>query len=375
MTSGDRIVRKVAFGAAGALAAAAALFILLQTQRSGSSGYVPLPKLPSNGTIELRVAFIENPRLTTYSAAEWQQVLDTTRDLTQEHFGLDVAFTDPVPLSLEDVFDRLDNNLSDAHKDHIAGLDPDRIDWNRMTEAILPTLPTHDEGLSAAFETVKAHTGARYSEMTSVALETRRRQLALILADLLKEKLAAYRSGDSAKAIQESERPGRPGYNEWIYWDALPSLSLPYDIYLTNQPVISAEYSHYPIHAVISGGVTAGTTSGATQGQFGTAAWVTNFFDMASDPVYAAIRGGPETARTQAIRMTALTLTHEIGHVLFHFGHPWENPSCIMTPSRFESAEGAFRRIDANACQIGSSPDMTPGAARIPAPYFKEMDR
>jgi len=67
----------------------------------------------------------------------------------------------------------------------------------------------------------------------------------------------------------------------------------------------------------------------------------------------------------QIINYSAALLTHEMGHLLLHLGHPFGNKHCIMSPTQMLNYHDWYENLDAAQCAIGSSKEMTPGAAQI----------
>src|SRR5688572_26198585 len=68
-----------------------------------ASNVVPLPKL-LQGTIEMRVAYVINPRLPRMSDAQLQILLESTKTTAREHFGVELRFVPVREISIESVF-------------------------------------------------------------------------------------------------------------------------------------------------------------------------------------------------------------------------------------------------------------------------------
>ena len=62
---------------------------------------------------------------------------------------------------------------------------------------------------------------------------------------------------------------------------------------------------------------------------------------------------------------SAALLTHEIGHLLLHLGHPFGQQHCIMSPTVMLNYRDWYDRLDAERCTVGSNRDMMPGAVNI----------
>ena len=151
--------------------------------------------------------------------------------------------------------------------------------------------------------------------------------------------------------------------NEWVVWDLLGYGNMPYDLVVTNQPIISAEYEDVALNAPLRGGVSAGSTGYAKSGRYGTYSVISTFPFSEYDKLP---KGTSDiSSRPQAVDLAGKYTAHEIGHMLFLLAHPFGNPACVMRPEPlFHFADWA-RNLDADKCRISSSPAMTPGAAKI----------
>jgi hypothetical protein len=67
----------------------------------------------------------------------------------------------------------------------------------------------------------------------------------------------------------------------------------------------------------------------------------------------------------QIINYSAALLTHELGHMLLHLGHPFGETGCIMSPTVMLDYRRWYDAFDPAACDVGSSRSMTPGVAAI----------
>ena len=67
----------------------------------------------------------------------------------------------------------------------------------------------------------------------------------------------------------------------------------------------------------------------------------------------------------EAARFAGAYLTHEVGHLLFHFGHPFGRTRCVMNPSTLLIFRGWYDATYAGNCAFESHPQMTPGAFRF----------
>ena len=154
-------------------------------------------------------------------------------------------------------------------------------------------------------------------------------------------------------------------YNEWTFWDTLAHGALPYDIVITNQLVASAEYYGMDVHSALRGGITVGTTSYSRDGPFHTYAFLSTFpFSNDYVPI-VQLRGGARYGEEQAARLAGAYLAHEIGHVLLHLGHPFNQSACVMNPAQLLDFQSWYDNLDSGRCALGSSAEMVPGAAKL----------
>ena len=159
-----------------------------------------------------------------------------------------------------------------------------------------------------------------------------------------------------------------PPMHSWVYWDQLAKVAFPWEVAITNQPVVGAEDVSTPIHAALRGGVSVGATSGNRSGRFGAVSWISVFPFLSDAPVAVELRGGAIHSRDEAIALAGTYLAHEIGHQILHLGHPWGNPACVMRPAALFDFRGWRARLDPAGCLIGGSPAMTPGAVKFGFP-------
>ena len=190
------------------------------------------------------------------------------------------------------------------------------------------------------------------------------RALATGLAGTLLGRLDTWRSStarDGEPLIDEKP------YNEWVYWDSMGYRDLPFDIVITNQIIASAEYTAQTIHTALRGGLTVGSASYAKSSRYGTYVFFSTFPLAGTGPNLRELGDGDAYDGVEAARLAGAYLAHEIGHQLFHFGHPYGNPACVMHPVSLLKFREWYERLNPTKCRVGSEPAMTPGAINI---YF-----
>ena len=77
------------------------------------------------------------------------------------------------------------------------------------------------------------------------------------------------------------------------------------------------------------------------------------------------LRGDETYSEQQIVNYAAALLTHELGHILLHLGHPFGEDACIMSPTVMLNYRDWYDGLDANRCTVGSNDEMKPGAATI----------
>ncbi len=311
---------------------------------------VPLPRLP-DGPVELRVAYLVNPRLPRMDAAQLQALLAATRQAVWEHFGVEVRFTTPREMPIAEAFAaippaRRARARAEAY-DFVAGTG----DRARLDQVFTDELPA---GGPLAEQVAYAQPFAPGLRTGATAAEFGHAMVALQL-----QRLAEWRrmpALDGGPAIDGS------GYNGYPFWVALGYAGLPYELLLTNQLIASIEYVDPEVHAAVRGGYANGLTTYGSGARYGTVSvWSTFGFSGNGDDL-VRWRDGERYTPDEAARLAGVAAAHEIGHQLFHFLHPFGKPACLMDPVPMFAYRAWAARLSARDCPIGSDPAMVPGA-------------
>lgn len=317
---------------------------------------IGLPDI-SNHPISLRVARVLNPRFTQLSDDKVDQLLKRAQQLVKQHFNIDVEFLAIDTLAIEDVFSAINPQLITERSAEIVKLD--LIDANAreaMQQALFATLSNYAGNRQNVIDFAQPyllHPEIMQSDFIS---------LSYALVDTLVTRLSYWNT--------QKARDGKPVldsnvYHQWVWWDSLGYSDLSYDVLITNQLVASAEYYGMDVHSSIRGGITAGTTS-YNKNTASSAYVYVMLYPMLNDSDMLTILRQDETySEEQIINYSAALLTHELGHLLLHLGHPFGNKHCIMSPTTMLNYRQWYDQLDASLCDIGSSPEMKPGAAKI----------
>lgn len=317
---------------------------------------IKLPDL-SQQPVSLRVANIINPRFKQISPHQLQQILIRCQQLVKQHFAVEVVFSDVETLLIADVFKQLKPQVIAARHDEIVDIKTiDKRGREAMQQALFATLSNYagDKHNVLAFaQPYLLHPEVKQQDFIG---------LSYALVDTLIARLGYWKAKKAAD--------GRPvlssdGYNEWVWWDSLGYGELPYEVVITNQLVASAENYGLDVHSSIRGGLTAGTTAYNKNAKFNSYSYVMvypmlNDFDLLSE-----LRHDETYSSEQIINYSAALLTHELGHMLLHLGHPFGRKACIMSPTVMLDYRDWYDHLDASQCPPGSSSQMTPGAATI----------
>ncbi|MBV8166739.1 MAG: hypothetical protein JO021_08095 [Alphaproteobacteria bacterium] len=316
----------------------------------------PLPSLPA-GPIELRVVHVVNPRFARFDADQLAIMLAETRRVVRAHFGVEVVFTPVETVEIASVFARFGPRLSQFLDRQLYDFRGGTGDRASLVASMRQELTKDARRTSladlVAFASPYLTAPPRSNDLPGLAQAVIDTHLARL------DTLANARALDGGPVID-----ARP-YNEWFYWDTLGYTPLPWDVIITNQLVASAEYGELQIHSSLRGGITAGSTGQSGDGRMGAMAWISTF-PFASDlPEIVLLRGGETYDPTTAARLAGAYLTHEIGHLLFHYAHPFGNAACVMTPARLLQFQAWLDGLDPTRCRPNDSPAMRPGAVRM----------
>jgi hypothetical protein len=330
-----------------------------QTQSTVSAGECATVALPdiSRQPLRLSVASIVNPRFKQLSADQIRKILLRSRQMVKQYFDIDIEFSDLKTLSIQEVFDRLDKKVIAERRGEI-------IDIRLIDEQ------AREEMQQSVFATLSGYTGNRQGIIDFAQpylLHPKVEQHSLIelsyaLVDTLISRLSFWQT---QKAEDGKPVLGSDGYHEWVWWDSLGYSDLDYDILITNQLVASAEKYAMDVHSSIRGGITAGTTTYNKNTRFSSYAYIMVYPMLNDSDLLTTLRQDESYSDDQVVNYSAALLTHELGHLLLHLGHPFGDKHCIMSPTVMLNYRDWYDNLDPGLCHVGSSKEMTPGAVNI----------
>ena len=317
---------------------------------------VALPEL-SRQPVKLRVASVVNPRFKTLSDEQLSRILTRSQQMVKQYFDIDIIFSDVDTIPIEDIFKQLSAKVLSARRDEI--VDIEHID-EQLREAMQQSV----------FKTLENYAGNKrnvieFAQPYLLHPEIKPRdfiEFSYALVDTLISRLEFWRAqrADDGKPVLEND-----AYHEWVWWDSLGYGELSYDIVITNQLVASAEKYAMDVHSSIRGGVTAGTTTYNKNTVFSSYAYIMVYPMLNDSELLTTLRQDETYSDEQIVNYSAALLTHEIGHLLLHLGHPFGQKYCIMSPTVMLNYRDWYDNLDAERCAVGSNPDMMPGAVNI----------
>lgn len=307
--------------------------------------------------ITLRVANVVNPRFKQLSENQLRRILKRSQKLVKQYFDVAVDFSEIQTRNIADVFNTLKPEVIRQRKTEIVAIGfIDKNDREEMQVSIYRTLANYSLDEKKVIDYAQPYLLHPEIKQTDFI------GLSYALVDSLISRLDYWKK---QKATDGFPVLDANGYNEWVWWDSLGYGDLPYEVLITNQLVASAEYYGMDVHSSLRGGLTAGTTSYNRNALLSTYAYVMVYPMLNDTDLLTMLRQDSSYSDEQIINYSAALLTHELGHMLLRLGHPFGNKHCIMSPTKLLNYRDWYNQLDGDQCGIGSSEQMTPGAARI----------
>jgi hypothetical protein len=343
------------------------IVLLLFACKTNDGEWQVAPHFPikPDSTVQIRVINASNGRLIRMTPGQIRIMLASAQSIVKNNFGVNVEFTGISETKIDQIFALIPPPLLELRKSSIYDFKSGTGDRQRLAQSINTTLTERgtklEDGLAYVLPFLP---DARAKDL---------RSFSELLSTVMLERLQNWRSvmATDGKPVLDASP-----YNEIADWDILGYGKLEYDLVITNQLFASAEYVGVDIHTAIRGGVTVGLTTYSRNSQFGAyIVWSTFPFLDNSDNT-RLLRGGETYSETEAAELSGAYLAHEIGHLLFQFGHPFGQKSCVMNPVSLLRFREWRNQINSANCPIGSRPEMMPGA--IPEYYnadWLKLDR
>jgi len=332
----------------------AACFLIACSDDRDARVAIPLPRLPA-GPLELRVLYLVNERLPQPTHEALQALLDSGREATRAHFGREVRFTSIDVRPIEFYFSKFPEPAKAAAAEWIYDFKKGTGNMRRLREGFGKDLRKTGDDLDAMIGYARPYLLEAVREKSFDALAE-----ALISTQLARLGQLATASAPDGRPLID-ERP----YNEYVYWDFMSYAPLPYEIILTNQLIASVEYSGNSVHSALRGGVTNGITVGNPLSRFGATAIVSTYPMFGTDPVTMALRAHETYSPPGSARYAGVVLAHELGHTLWHLGHPYGNSACVMNPTPLLHFRRWVEGLAPTRCPIGGEEAMKPGYTKM----------
>lgn len=326
------------------------------SDNSGQWGIIPLPDI-SHQPVSLRVASVVNPRFKQLSETQIEQILSRSQQMVKQYFDIDVEFSGVKTFTIKEIFRHLEARVIEERSGDIVNIEfIDKQVREDMQQALFETLSNYSESKQEVID---------YAQPYLLQPEIEQKDfigLSYALVDTLISRLEYWRrqkAGDGQPVLDAN------GYHEWVWWDSLGYSDLSYDVLITNQLVASAEYYAMDVHSSIRGGITAGTTTYNKNTASNSYVYIMVYPMLNDSTLLTTLRQDESYTEEQIINYSAALLTHELGHLLLHLGHPFGDKACIMSPTVMLNYRDWYDNLDAEQCAVGSSEEMKPGAVKI----------
>ncbi|MBU0687954.1 MAG: hypothetical protein KJ850_07790 [Gammaproteobacteria bacterium] len=341
------------------------ILILLLTGCRGADvwRHTEIVPIQPGQTLHLRVAHAVNERLPRMTPEQLSTLLEATRNTALEHFGVHLEFSEITETSVDAVLALVPPKVRQVRMREIYDFKSGGGDHKRLVAGILHTLHERKTKLAEALAYARPY-------LPDTADPQSLQEFSVLLADVMLARLDDWRTiraNDGKPVLDETAR------NEWIFWDTVGYGELPYDLVITNQLLASAEYTAVEVHTAIRGGLTTGTTTFSRSSPLGSFVFWSTFPFTDTSAFSRSLRGGEDYAPSHAAALSGAYLAHEVGHLLFKFGHPFGAQACVMNPASMLRYREWHQQLDAQRCRIGSIPEMRVGA--IPEIYNVEWLR
>jgi hypothetical protein len=344
------------------LVVAILLAILIATYRSGLLneqlvGWRPIPLPELSAPLQLDVVHVVNARFPVLDDEQLQQVLRRSEQLAAEHFSVQLLLRYQQTLSIDNFFRLLPEQVRMARKNSI--IDPANPGPNSlasMRESLYQSMRDSQSGPRELIDYARPYliNPGRLDDLDDLAG-------AAIDAMLIRLRYwYGQRAADGRPVLDDSP------YNQWVWWDSIGYGDLPAQVVITNQLIASLENYDQALHTSLRGGINGGTMTFSRTSPLKGYVFLSTYALLNDNPMLAQLKNDRRPySRQQVIDYAAATLTHELGHLLFHYGHPFGEPACIMAPTPLLQYREWYAGLDAEACRAAAPAQMRPGAARI----------
>ncbi len=304
----------------------------------------------------LTVLYVENPRFSTLSPAQLNAVTTTATGQFKSLLGRCVAFDVPQTKPIADAFGQL--SISQIREMDVVILrHPNAADLEALSKEMVNVL--FNEKTTFAEQIAYANRSGAIQVPTDTTLTDFATQLIKYHADVI-VKFQTQNAADGRPIIDINS------YNEIAHWSRIPQTPLNYDVYITNQPIISLERGDPSMHASLRGGISNGLTTLCAKCRYGTAVILSIYALYGNENLLASIRTEAPYSEAEKALFSAQVLTHELGHQLLHLGHPFGLEDCVMNPVEGQNFRKRSQALREGACAKERSPTLEIGAIKYP---------
>ena len=317
---------------------------------------IPVPQLQT--PVVLRVVYVENSRFKSLSDDQIKSILIKTTELVAEHFSVEVKFEQKKKINVQSLFEYLPFAAKNNQSKKIISI-TDEQDAFKYFNKIRDSIALQIKHGASSEQSVIDYAMPYLVEKNAI------NSLDELTAELARTIIQRYQFwlgqlANDGKPVLD----GSP-YNQWIYWDSLGYGALPYEIVITNQLVASIEENGMPVHTCLRGGITGGNMTFNKDSELEGFVFVSAFQIINDNKLMSFLRDDKTYTEEQSLNYIAATLTHELGHLIFHYAHPFNAQSCIMNPTPLLQYRQWFDQLDVEACNRLNSPMQQPGAAPL----------
>ncbi len=322
---------------------------------------VPLPILVAGQPVKLSVAHVVNPRLPQLSDADIARLLAAARASVKAQFAREIEFSAVETIDITRFFSAVPADAMKWRQPYLYDFKSGKGSKPALAHAYRVSVDAQKKNIADWAPFAAREIGLTQVDFDLAAWTTRLTEthLSRLLA------LAKIPASDGKPAIDASKK------NEWLYWDTIGEHPRGFDFVITNQIVASAEYTSADVHSALRGGISLGTTAYSRAATFGAQSWWSTFAFTSNDPAIVAMRGGETYNSDEAAQLAGTLAAHEIGHLLFHFGHPFGVSACVMSPTPMLRFRETAAKLDGTACRETNHEKMRPGAATVTRPVSR----
>lgn len=315
--------------------------------------------------VPLRVAYVANPRLEHFSTSEIDLLLHHFKTQSKALLGVTIEIESVELINIKDLFAAIppavvEISRSQTFDVHSVASDDAETFIHSMARSFLNApYPIRELAAFSADHLISAPTtidAFAFAEAVFKTLRARLRNLHRIVA------------ADGNPVIDDSD------YNVWTSWVGVGYSGVPYDIILTNQLIASATYGNVEIHSAIRGALPVGTAAYSESGRYGGFAFFSLFPFKNNSAEMRNLRGGESYTKMAAAKYAGTYLVHEIGHLLYRYGHPFNQPACVMNPATLLRFREWYEAVVDSSCPIHGVGAMQQGTANFSKLQFETND-